>query len=101
MIKLLIGADILMAGVFAWAFRSLPEQLPIFYSKPWGESQIADKWYIFLLPFLMHIVFFVNGAVSKKFFSDAPAIRKLMNYANAFFILGFTGVFLKILFLVT
>lgn len=101
MIKLLIAADVIMAAVFAWAFRFLPEQLPIFYSKPWGEAQIADKWYIFLLPVLMHGIFFLNTAVTNKFFSDAPQLKKLMNVANAFFIFSFTGVFLKILFLIT
>lgn len=101
MIKLLIAADVVMAAVFAWVYRFLPEQLPIFYSKPWGEAQIADKWYIFLLPLLMHGIYFLNNALTKKYFSDAPQLRSLMNYANAFFILSFTGVFLKILFLIT
>lgn len=101
MIKVLIAADVLMAAAFAWAYRSLPEQIPIFYSKPWGESQIADVWYIFLLPILLHLIYFGNQAFAKRFFKEEETMIKLMYYANLFFIVGFTGVYLKILFLVS
>ena len=101
MIKVLVVVDIIMAAAFAWAFRSLPEQIPFFYSKPWGESQIADKWYIFLLPLLMHVIFFINDASRKKFFSDDVTIQRLMKYVNLFFIIAFTCVYLKILYLVS
>ncbi len=29
-------------------FRNLPLQIPLFYSRLWGESQLAAKFYIFL-----------------------------------------------------
>ncbi|MBP9690761.1 hypothetical protein KBD81_01635 [Candidatus Woesebacteria bacterium] len=101
MIKVLVIADVLMAGAFAWAFRSLPEQIPLFYSKPWGEAQIADVWYLFLLPVLMHIVYFTNDFFVKKYFPEDEKIRKIMWYTNIFFIASFTAVFIKILFLVS
>ncbi|MDO8551478.1 MAG: hypothetical protein Q7S03_02255 [bacterium] len=33
---------------FFWA--KLPPQIPLFYSRPWGEEQLAPQAYIFLLP---------------------------------------------------
>lgn len=101
MIKLLIGADILMAAIFAWKFQSLPEQIPLLYSRPWGEPQITDFWYIALLPVLMHIFFFLNNFLAKKYFASEELFQKLFNAMNIFFILAFTGLFLKIIFLVT
>jgi len=101
MIKVLIGADLVIAAAFAFAYRTLPEQIPIFYSKPWGESQIADTWYIFLLPIVLHTLYFLNKLFVQKFFPEDQVVKKIMTYANLFFIVSFTGVFLKIIFLVS
>lgn len=44
--------------VFFW--QNLPNQIPLFYSKPWGEEQLAAREFI-PLPFLLATVFlFVN-----------------------------------------
>jgi hypothetical protein len=101
MIKLLIGADVLMAAIFAWKFQSLPEQIPLLYSRPWGEPQIVDFWYIALLPVLMHLFFFLNNILAKKYFTSEEIIQKIFQAMNIFFILTFTGLFLKIIFLVS
>lgn len=101
MIKVLIAADVVMAAAFAWAYRTLPEQIPIFYSKPWGESQIADVWYIFLLPIILHGAYFVNSSFAHRYLKEEETLVKLVEYTNLFFIIGFTGVYLKILFLVS
>ncbi len=101
MIKLLIGADVLMAAVFAWKFQSLPEQIPLLYSRPWGEPQIVEYWYIALLPILMHIFYFLNNLIVKKFFATEELLQKEFKVMNVFFIIAFTALFLKIIFLVT
>lgn len=33
-----------------WRWRSLPPQVPLFYSRPWGEEQLAHPAWLFLLP---------------------------------------------------
>lgn len=99
--KLLIGADILMVAVFAWKFNSFPQQIPLLYSRPWGEPQIVEFWYIALLPILMHSIFFFNIFIAKKYFKTEEIFQKLFMAANIFTIVGFTGIVLKIIFLVT
>ncbi|KKQ36402.1 MAG: hypothetical protein US54_C0069G0008 [Candidatus Roizmanbacteria bacterium GW2011_GWA2_37_7] len=101
MTKFLIGANILIATTFAWRFQFLPKQIPLFYSKPWGEPQIADVWYILLLPIFMNLMFFVNNQISNRFFSTQTVIRNIFAFSNGILIVGFMGVFFKILFLVT
>ncbi len=32
----------------AFNFKALPDQIPLFYSRSWGESQLAAKNYIFV-----------------------------------------------------
>lgn len=40
--------------------NDLPPQLPLFYSRPWGEPQLASASTIFLLPILSLAVILVN-----------------------------------------
>ncbi|OGK13420.1 hypothetical protein A3A93_02005 [Candidatus Roizmanbacteria bacterium RIFCSPLOWO2_01_FULL_38_12] len=100
-LKLLIGADVLQLALFAWRFNSLPKQVPLFYSRPWGESQIADIWYIVLLPIMMHLIFFLNSYLNNRFFKEDKLFTRLFAIANYCVIVAFTGIFVKILTLVT
>ncbi len=99
--KLLIAADILMTGIFAWRFQYMPKQIPLLYSRPWGDPQLVEFWYIALLPILMHIFYLFNAYIIKKFFHSEELFQKLFNIVNIFVIITFTGIFLKIIFLVT
>ena|SRR3989344_859275 len=99
--KLLIGADILQILLFAWRLPSLPKQIPLFYSRPWGEPQIAEVWYIALLPILMHLLFFLNGLIINRYFKDDEVFTRLFTVVNYCVIITFTGIFVKILLLVT
>jgi hypothetical protein len=97
----LILGDILMAVAFALKFNHLPQQIPLFYSRTWGEDQLADLWMIGLLPVLLHIFVLVNIWISKRYFSESEFMKKLIMICNWFLIITFTGVFLKIILLVS
>lgn len=101
MIRLLIGADIFSALIFLWRYSKLPAQIPLYYSRPWGESQIVDFWYIFLLPILMNLIILFNIYFVKKFFRENQVIIKIFKTVNSCLLFGFMGIFLRILFLVT
>lgn len=99
--KLLIAADILMVAIFAWRFQYMPNQIPLLYSRPWGDPQLVEFWYIVLLPIIMHIFYFLNIVIAKTYFRSEDLFQKLFIITNAFVIVTFTGIFLKIIFLVT
>jgi hypothetical protein len=98
---MLLLADVLLVGVFALKFMAMPEQLPLFYSRPWGEPQIVDYWYIILIPILMHVFFFLNMYLSKRYLKNETFLRQLFRIANICIIIAFSSIFLKIIFLVT
>lgn len=101
MFYLLIGCDLLTIGISIWKFSTLPPNLPLFYSRPWGEDQLVDWWMIFLLPLIMNGFFFLNFFIYKKFFKENLFIRKILDYFNIFLIISLTLVFIKIIFLVS
>lgn len=101
MIRILFGADVLMLIVFLFKLNRLPLQIPLFYSRLWGEDQLVDTWLIFLLPIFLNLLFFINNYIFKKFYSDNELIKKIFYYLNLFLILGFTLIFIKIVFLIS
>jgi len=86
---------------FVWRYSSLPSQIPLFYSSPWGEDQLGELWMIIFLPILMNGFVLLNDFLTKKYFSDQPIIKKIIEYLNLFLIFVFTAICLKIIFLVS
>lgn len=101
MLKLLLGADILMAATFLLRFPRLPPQIPLYYSKFWGENQLADLLMIFILPVFMNLLYFINNKIYTKFYSTNELIKNIFYYFNIFLIVSFTLIFIKIIFLVS
>lgn len=99
--KFLIFANFLMILTFFVRFSSLPPQIPLFYSRSWGEDQLVDSWLIFILPVVMNSFFFINQFVYKKLFLDNVFVKKIIDYLNLFLVITIVLIFLKIIFLVT
>jgi hypothetical protein len=101
MIRFLIAGDVVMAAISAWKFKLLPQEVPLFYSKPWGEEQVADIWFILLIPIFMHLLYIANIFLSKRFAKDEPVLQKMFWIGNGIIIFGFTSIFIRIILLVT
>lgn len=97
----LIGSNIVMIGVLLLRFNHLPPQIPLYFSKPWGEDQLVDNWMIFLLPVLLDILYFANVSLVKRYFKENELVKKIIQYLNVFLMIAFTLIFIKIISLVT
>ena len=77
---ILVGGGGMLALYAGWVLRfKLPPQIPLFYSRAWGEGQLATKQYIFLpiIGVLLLGVFNLGLAVS------FPARDKVLAYLLA------------------
>jgi hypothetical protein len=101
MLKLLLGADLIMILTFVFKVSTMPPQIPLFYTNLWGEGQLADTWIIFILPLFLNVLYFFNQYILNKFFSNNEFIKKIFYFLNLFLIVSFTLVFIKIVFLVS
>jgi hypothetical protein len=53
------AVTVISIAILGWFMRSLPPQVPLYYSRPWGEEQLASQAFLFLLPggsFLWYLV---------------------------------------------
>lgn len=97
----LIAANLAQIGFFAYTYRSLPPQIPIFYSKSQGEEQLGDLWMIAILPILMNLLILLNFYLYRRYFKENIFVKHLFFVLDIFLIVSFTIIFFKILFTVS
>jgi len=102
-IAVLVGQILVI--LFSW--QTLPSELPLFYSRPWGKEQLATPWWLFLLPLLSLLVFLINLAflylLINKYFSEKEGklISKIFEISSSIFAILCLITLIKIIFLVT
>lgn len=101
MIGLLFGSDIVMSLVLFWKFQKLPPQIPLFFSLPTGEDQLTEWWMIFLIPFLINALYFLNIFIQNSLFPNNSFAKSFLRYLNIAFICVGTFLFIRIILLVT
>lgn len=80
----LISAAIylLTLGYFLYNRRLLPPELPIFYSKPWGQERLAASDAIWIPVLIGLVILVVNGILSLKMFAKEKFLQKTIAWAN-------------------
>lgn len=101
MIFFIIGANLVMGIALFLTYPHLPPQIPLFYSQPWGENQLAEQWMIGILPLLMNGFILLNFFLQKKIFGNNTLVKKMFYYFTVFIILTTVTIFLKVLLTVT
>lgn len=101
MIYLLIAGNLLMGLTFLFNFNRLPPQLPLFYTRPWGEEQLVDSWVIIMIPVFANMAVFLNDYLYKRYFLGNMLVKRISDFLSIFLFLTFTLIFVKVIFLIT
>lgn len=80
---ILLSAQILII-ISVWRF--LPPEIPLFYSRPWGEDQLTNYYGIITLPVICLIVFFTNSVIAKLAIKEENLIKQMLAVASLIFI---------------
>ena len=56
----------------------LPPQVPLFYSRPWGERQLTSPLFLFLLPTVSFLIMMLNFFLATTVTKKEPLISRLM-----------------------
>jgi hypothetical protein len=59
-------------------FNSLPDQVPLYYSLPWGESQLASVPALFFLPTFSIIFLLINHLLATFFLNSIQLFSRLL-----------------------
>lgn len=81
-------------------WQNLPPQVPLFYSRPWGAEQLADKRTLILLPFLLLFLGLFNIFLAGSQFLKEKLLSRIFLSVNILLTLLLTITVFKILFLI-
>lgn len=73
----LILAFILSILIFFFP-RFLPNKLPLFYSLPWGDSQIGNSQQFFIIPAIIILISLINLSLSWQLHPTQKIFKKIL-----------------------
>lgn len=68
----------LSIAVTLWRWKFLPPAVPIWYSRPWGEDQLAHPLWLFLLPAGALLWHGINIIVSAVILHEYPVFARVL-----------------------
>lgn len=86
--------------VLIWQFGNLPQQVPLYYSLPWGELQLVSVSTLFIIPTLSIVLFIVNHLFAIGFSQKNPLLSNLLIFTSLIVSFFFLLTLLKIIYLV-
>lgn len=75
----------------------LPPKLPLFYSLPWGESQLASHQQFFIIPAIITIITLLNLIISWQLHPSQSFFKKALISSSAIVAMILMITFLKII----
>lgn len=88
-------------GFFVFFADRLPPEVPLFYSQPWGQEQLALSWQLVILPFSALLFFIFNMLLASKLYSQHLLLAQILVWSSTVFFLLTTITLIKIIVLIT
>jgi hypothetical protein len=82
------------------SFNRLPPEVPLFYSRYWGEEQLAQKGFLILLPGLSFLVLVLNFLIASRLFNKEKLLAQILLWSATVFSILATVTLVKIILLV-
>jgi len=71
------------AITLVFAYSHLPPQVPLFYSRPWGEKQLVAPVFLVILPILSFFIFLLNTFLGRILLSF-PFLEVALGVSSTF-----------------
>lgn len=93
----LLSLSLIISLVIFFGLRYLPAKLPLFYSLPWGNGQLATHQQFFVIPISIISVTLLNIALSWQLHSSQSFFKKMLLFSSIIIGLIFTITFIKVI----
>ena len=70
-----------VAGVLWGLYRRIPMIVPLYFTEPWGEAELAPKMLIFLMPGIPMAVTAGNIILARFFGKTSPTLSRVLSVA--------------------
>lgn len=82
-------------------FKNLPPWVPLFYSLPWGEEQLAKSDFLLILPLCSFLFGILNFSLAIFSFEHQSLASKILVWTNVLLAFLLTLTLVKIVFLIS
>jgi len=87
----------LLISMFIVIFASLmPSKMPLFYSLPWGDSQLGSSEQLLILPAIIVLITLFNLILSWQLHPSQIFFKKILNFSSILVSIILTITFIKI-----
>ncbi|MEK7617229.1 MAG: hypothetical protein AAB414_04185 [Patescibacteria group bacterium] len=69
---------LILSLIILTLFRFLPPKLPLFYSLPWGDAQLASHTQFFIVPSLLGLITLLNLILSYNLHPAQVFLKKIL-----------------------
>lgn len=90
--------SIILSLVILFGLKSLPPKLPLFYSLPWGDNQLASHQEFLLIPAIIIAVALLNSIVSWQLHPSQSFFKRILLFSPLIISLLLIVTFVKIVF---
>lgn len=93
----LLVLSLIIALTIIFALKFLPVKLPLFYSLPWGQAQLATHEQFLIIPASISAVMLINLVISSQLHASQSFFKKVLLLSSIVVSLIFTITFVKII----
>lgn len=92
-----LGTLILIDLIFFWR---LPPKIPLFYSRPWGEAQLASPLFLFLLTGTVMALVLMNLLVTAIVYNKERLLSQILLWINVLLVFLINVSVLKVVLMI-
>lgn len=81
-IRLFVSLLVFKTAFLAMFFSFLPPEVPLFYSRPWGEAQLTTPGFLWLLPLGVAAIGFFNFYIAGALFEKFPFLSRVLVWSS-------------------
>ncbi|MBU0619329.1 hypothetical protein KKD62_03785 [Patescibacteria group bacterium] len=100
-VKAILIINVLIIGFLIVVWPKLPPEVPLFYSRPWGEPQLAKKTELWLLSASGWTLTLINLKISSKIFARHQTLTLALIWSNLVGVLLASIALIEIVLLAT
>lgn len=91
-----LGIALAMFLLILFFPKFLPKKLPLFYSLPWGETQLGSFEQFFIIPGIITLITLLNMIISWQLHPTQAFFKKILTISILPITLILTATFIKI-----
>ena len=86
-------------GIIIFSYPKLPPEIPLFFSRPWGESQLVQPLLLIILPVFSLVFIIVNSLIASMFLDKETFLSQILTFGGVLFATFNTIALIKIVLL--